>query len=370
MIILNHHVMNNQQLQEYVIDYIEIYTPMAKALAYWHMQALGFSLAARADADTGMPGLSSYVLTSGDIRLVLTAAYPTLTGNNHNEVAGFIAQHYCGIKRLALRTDDVKGVFENSIINGAIPVRFPAVAEDATGRIEEAAIKLYDHCEITFINRSAYKGAFKPGYRAREIRQEPLFSGVDHIASELRINEINHWTRYLSDAIGTRLVQSIERGGENKTGMVLNINQSPDKRLTLVMAEPETYMHKSKVQQNIDTFGPGIHHLAFTTNDLAATIETLAKREVEFVSFPPSYYDLLRSNPEFKEIDIDVLQRNGILIDKEDNTYLLQKFIKPISDRPFFFYEFVQRVNGYEGFALKNINVLKKAEELEIMKAR
>jgi 4-hydroxyphenylpyruvate dioxygenase len=363
--------MNSQQLQEYVIDHIEIYTPMAKALAYWHTQALGFSLAAQADADTGKPGLSSYVITSRNIRLVLTAAYPTLQGNNHNEVTEFIARHYCGIKRVALHTDHVREVFENSIAKGAIPVKFPTVTEDDAGQVEEAAIRLYDHSEITFINRSAYKGCFKPGYRARELKNspQPLFSAVDHIASEVRINEINYWTRYLTGAIGTQLVQSIQKGEENKTGMVLNISQSPDKKLTLVMAEPETYLRKSKVQQNIDTFGPGIHHLAFTTDDLAATIETLTKREVEFVNFPPSYYDLLRNNPEFKEIDIDALQRNGILIDKEEDTYLLQKFIKPISDRPFFFYEFVQRVNGYEGFALKNINVLKKAEELEIMKA-
>jgi len=134
------------------------------------------------------------------------------------------------------------------------------------------------------------------------------------------------------------------------------------------MAEPDGYTGVSKVQQNIDKFGPGIHHLAFATDDIIATVNTFTEKGVEFVSFPRSYYGLLRENPDFKDIDIDLLESNGILIDKEDDTYLLQKFIKPISDRPFFLYEIVQRVNGYNGFALKNINVLKAAEELEIMK--
>jgi 4-hydroxyphenylpyruvate dioxygenase len=151
--------------------------------------------------------------------------------------------------------------------------------------------------------------------------------------------------------------------------MILNINQSLDKKLTLVMAEPDDYTRPSKVQQNIDRFGPGIHHLAFATDDIVKTINAFTAQSVEFVTFPSSYYDLLRSNKEFDDMDIDQLQRNGILIDKEDDTYLLQKFIKPISDRPFFLYEIVQRVNGYNGFALKNINVLKKAEELQIMRS-
>jgi len=363
--------MKNTSLKEYIIDYIEIYTPMAKVLAYWHTQALGFTIVAVADYETGSAGKTSYVLKSGDICLVLTAAYPVGQIAN-TEVSSFIAQNYCGVKRIALRTDDVKGLFENSIANNAIPVKFPVAVVDENGVIEEAAIRLYDQNEIVFINRNAYDGVFKPGYKARNIEQEDIrlapLQSVDHVASEVRINEINYWTQYLSGTIGTELVQRIQKSEANKTGMVLNINQSADKKLTLVMAEPDGYTGVSKVQQNIDKFGPGIHHLAFATDDIIATVNTFTEKGVEFVSFPRSYYGLLRENPDFKDIDIDLLESNGILIDKEDDTYLLQKFIKPISDRPFFLYEIVQRVNGYNGFALKNINVLKAAEELEIMK--
>jgi 4-hydroxyphenylpyruvate dioxygenase len=363
--------MESDFFKVYTIDYIEIYTPMAKALAYWHTKALGFTITAYTDHETGSPGGTSYVLHSGDIRLVITSAYPTNQSVN-NEVTSFIAQSYCGVKRVALQTDDVKALFRKSIANGAVPLKFPAVTQDEHGTIEEAAIKLYDHSEIVFINRNEYRGAFKPGYRPRSAdsnESTPLLLTVDHIASEVRINEINYWTQYLTAAIGTQLVQSIRKSEENKTGMILNINQSLDKKLTLVMAEPDDYTRPSKVQQNIDRFGPGIHHLAFATDDIVKTINAFTAQSVEFVTFPSSYYDLLRSNKEFDDMDIDQLQRNGILIDKEDDTYLLQKFIKPISDRPFFLYEIVQRVNGYNGFALKNINVLKKAEELQIMRS-
>jgi 4-hydroxyphenylpyruvate dioxygenase len=149
--------------------------------------------------------------------------------------------------------------------------------------------------------------------------------------------------------------------------MILNINQSFDKNLTLVISEASEYSQASRVQRNINTYGPGIHHLAFATRDLVETTRTLVDRGIDFVTFPSSYYELLRDDPEFQGLDIAMLEANNILVDKEGDTYLLQKFIKPLSDRPFFIYEIVQRVNGYQGFALRNINVLKRAEELQIM---
>lgn len=364
--------MKNHLIEEYVIDYVEIYAPMAKALAYWHTHALGFRVSAFINADTQAMGTASYVLESDKVRLVVTSAYPTMQGMAYPEVAGFISQHYCGVRRVALRVPSVRAVFDQSIANGAIPLRFPTVTEDTFGQLEEAAIKLYDHSEIVFINRDAYSGAFKPGYQAapKGAHSQPFFTSIDHIASEVRVSEANYWTRYLTGAIGTQLAQQILKSAENKTGMILNVNQSTDKQLTFVIAEPETYQQPSKVQRNIDQFGPGIHHLAFTTPDLKSTVTALTEKGVEFVGFPPSYYDLLRNDEAFRDMDINILQDLGILIDKEDDTFLLQKFIKPISDRPFLLYEIVQRVNGYTGFALKNINVLKKAEELEIYKAK
>jgi 4-hydroxyphenylpyruvate dioxygenase len=363
--------MQTNILNDYSLDYVEIITPMAKPLAYWHTHALGFGMTAYADADTGKPGSSSYLVSSGRIRLLLTSAYPMGKTAADEDVTAFIARNYCGIKRFALRVDSVQETFDKAIAGGAFPVKFPTVLEDNSGRIEEAAIRLYDDREILFINRDDYNGAFKPGYKpASPAKQKDagLLLSVDHIAAEVRMNESHYWTDYLSRAIGTSLVQSIRSGEDNKTGMTLNINQSFDKELTLVIAEPETYKKASRIQRNVDTFGSGIHHLAFTTNDMSEALRMFRENDVEFVNFPPSYYELLRGNDDFRGVNIDDLEAHGILIDKEDDSYLLQKFIKPISDRPFFFYEIVQRVNGYNGFALKNINMLKRAEEMEIAK--
>lgn len=367
---LNSNTMESNHISKHLIDYVEIFTPMAKALAYWHTNALGFSVTAYQNADTGAKGQASYVLESNQVRLVLTSAYPTNAGQPGTEAAAFIAKHYCGVKRIALRVPLVGEAFNNSIVRGAIPLKFPTITRDGDGWVEEAAIKLYDDSEITFINRDAYTGVFKPGYAAEKTTGSPatFFSTIDHIAAEVRVNEARYWTDYLQAAVGTSLVQSIGRSAENKTGMLLYVNQSADQNLTLVVAEPDVHNKESKVQRNIDTFGPGIHHLAFSTPDLMETVRELTVRQVEFVNFPPAYYQILRENDDFREVDIDAMERLGIIVDKEENTFLLQKFIKPISDRPFFIYEIVQRINGYNGFALRNINILKKAEEMEVMK--
>ncbi|HEY4112094.1 VOC family protein [Puia sp.] len=363
--------MNNDLFKEYLLDYVEIYTPMAKALAYWHTQALGFTLVATSGGEMEKQNISSYVLVSGWIRLVLTSTYPTLRPAANPEIASFLARNYSGIKRIALRADSVGDLFEKSVANGAIPTKLPLVTEDESGSFEEASIKLFDDCEISFTDRSSYQGIFKPGYkvaRGHGLQKSLLFS-VDHIATHTRINEIAYWTKYLSNTIGIDLVQSIPKSDENRTGMILNISQSFDRKLTVVMAEPETYKRKSNVQQDLEIFGPGIHHLAFATSDLPETIRILNERNVEFMDVPDSYYELLRKNEDFEDVDLDTLQRWGIIIDKEEDSYLLQKFMKPISDRSYFFYELVQRVNGYDGFALKNITMLRKAAEMEMAKS-
>jgi 4-hydroxyphenylpyruvate dioxygenase len=359
-------------IRAFDIDYIEIYTPMAKLLAYWHTQALGFEIIAFCDGTDGPQKKStiSYVLKSNRICLVLTSTYSDKLMLPNYEVASWLGNNYYGVKRLALHVDSVEDSFTKSISGGAIPIKYPIKYQDDDGYIEEASIKLYDFNEILFVNRSSYKGIFKPGYKtygkAGSKQDSHLFS-IDHIASEVRVNECQYWTNYLSHCIGTNIAQSILRSEANNTGMILNINQSQDANLTLVIAEPDGAATGSKVQKNIDRFGAGIHHIAFTSEDLISTVEELSKKNVEFVRFPDSYYDLLRKEDDFKGVDIDKLQELGIIIDKENDAYLLQKFITPIGDRPFFMYEIVQRINQYKGFALKNINMLKRAEEMDVM---
>lgn len=358
-------------ITEYEIDYVEIYTPMAKLLAHWHQQVLGFTLEGLYNSSAPGDNKVSFVLRSGNVRLVLTSAFPSLNQSDLNEeITKFIAKNQCGVKRVAVLTSDVNVSFERAVKNGAVPLRQPSTLQNEEGKITEASIKLYTDNEILFIDRKHYSGYFKPSYKKIENSKKKdasLFSSIDHIASELNATETEFWTNYLTKTIGTSLVQSIEKSPDNKTGMTLNINQSLNKKLTFVMAEPDGTGVSSKVLDNLNKFGPGIHHLAFSTEDIVSTVKQIENNNVEFVNTPSAYYTLLRQNPEMKSIDIDLLEKYGILIDKEDDTFLYQKFIKPYGDRPFFFYEIVQRVNGYSGFALKNINVLKKAEEYDII---
>lgn len=361
--------MNRDQFDNSHIDYVEMYVPMAKPLAYWHMKALGFSITAYSGIETGRPGIASYVLTSNNIALVLTAAYPVNNVATPWEISSFTATNSCGVKRIAFRVDSVKDSFYEAVTNGAIPTKFPVTIEDESGYIEEAAIKLYDHSEIVFINRDNYSGIFRPGYKmfvSGTNGHKPFFNSLDHIASELRINEVEPWTNYLNRTLKTLIIQKVGRTDDNKTGMIMNMSQTADKENIFVMSESESHNTSSRVQQSIEKFGSGIHHIAFSTDDIIGAIRELRSRSVDLVSFPPAYYDLLRQNKDLEGMDIDALQEQGILVDKEGDGYLLQKFLKPMGDRPYLFYEIIQRVNGYNGFALNNIAMLRKAEEIQI----
>ena len=351
------------------IDYVEIYAPAAKPLVYWHEKALGFSVGAYKGQETGFPGISSYVLRSNKVSLVITSAYPVCNENGEGDVPAFVQLNSCGVKRIAFRVDSVREYFMAALANGAIPIRFPYKVSDEFGSFEEAAIKLFDQNEILFIDRSHYFGPFKPGYKtqhAKESTDRQNFRSIDHIACELRINETDYWTDYMKKSLGNNLVQRIGRSVENLTGMIMNISQTANKEAMFVLTESEKHFQEAKVQQNIDKYGPGIHHLAFSTNNIIDVIKELRARDVDFVGFPKTYYEQLRKNSDLKGIDIEALEEQGILIDKEGETYLLQKFIKPMGDRPYFFYEIVERVNGYNGFALNNITALRKAEEAQI----
>lgn len=351
------------------IDYIEMYVPVAKPLVYWHEKALGFSVSAYKGQDTGFPGISSYVLRSNNIALMITSSYPYCSETRGGDVDVFVKLNSCGVKRIAFRVDSVQESFLTALANGAIPIRFPYIVSDEFGSYEEAAIKLFDQNEILFIDRSRYFGPFKPGYKTQNGKVDSgkqSFRSIDHIACELRINETDHWTDYMKKSLGNKIVQRIGRSVENLTGMIMNISQTVNNEAMFVLTESEKHFQEAKVQQNIDRYGPGIHHLAFSTNNIIDVIKELRSRDVDFVGHPKAYYDQLREKSDLQGIDIDLLEEQGILIDKEGDAYLLQKFIKPMGDRPYFFYEIVERINGYNGFALNNIIALRKAEETQI----
>ncbi|MGB3180602.1 MAG: VOC family protein [Cyclobacteriaceae bacterium] len=348
-----------------MLDHIEIIVPLAKPLAYWHTHALGFKHTATLNAH----GKISFLLEKGSIKLVITSAY-YLTDQSA-DVLSFISKNHTGVRRIAFQSEDVETSWQEAIYKGAIPLSSPDSLKDDKGTVVTGSVKLLDQSEICFVSRQNYDGYFLPGYIPTGSEDENSaisFEEIDHIASEVRVNEMAYWAKYLGNSINTNLIQEIPSGPENTTGIALMINKARSSSLTFVIAEPSMPGLDNKIQDNINQYGSSIHHLAFSCSDLLSTVEELQSTKIEFVETPSAYYDLLREDASLKDLDIDRLQRLGVLVDKEGDGYLLQKFIKPFGDMPFLFYELVQRVNGYSGFALKNIKVLKKAEELQIMK--
>ncbi|MGB0521653.1 MAG: 4-hydroxyphenylpyruvate dioxygenase [Flammeovirgaceae bacterium] len=351
-------------------DYIECYVGMARMVAFWHAKTLGFKVIGYCGPETGVPEKVSYFLQKNDIKLVITsAAQPS-----SYDIVSFVDLHGNGVKRLAIRVDDVATFYQKAVTNGAIPIREPFRKEDKHGFVEQAYVKLFDDNEIAFINADQYHGLFMPGYQnvAHEWehtagQEDTLLTKIDHIACALRENEMRIWESYLHNMLDATTVQEFGQGdiATNKSGLILKVLQNAQKSLNKVLVEPDNKEKKSQIQVFIDkNFGTGIQHVAFASEDIFTTVKRMREGGMIFTSFPDSYYDLLRE--KHPHLNVDKIQECRLLCDVEDDALLLQTFTTPIGDRPTLFYEVVQRVNDYEGFGLGNINTLFEAVEKDL----
>jgi 4-hydroxyphenylpyruvate dioxygenase len=344
-------------------DFIEFYVGSAKMWAYWHVKSLGFEIKGYLGPETGFKDRVSYYLEKNKIKFVLTSAVkPT-----NYEVAYFLQRHGDGVKRWSLKVSDVRNAYSNALKNGAVPVRNPKKIEDENGYIEEAAIKLYDDAEIVFTNRDNYKGIFRPGFRKplHNIKSSSEDSGlieVDHIVGNVRTNEMNLWENYLNKSLNFETFIEFGAGDISTQYSALLSKVVRSKEGAPVknpINEPFEGLKKSQIEEYIDEyFGSGIQHIAITTDNIIQTIKVLRDNGVEFLSVPDTYYDLLKERGFEVTENIDELKKYGILCDTEGKGYLLQLFTKPISDRPTFFYEIIQRRKGAEGFGQGNFQSL------------
>ncbi len=344
-------------------DYVEFYVGSAKMWAHWHEKALGMKVVGYLGAETGVKDKSSYYLEKNNFRVVITTALNPV----YYEITSFVTKHGDGVKRWALKVKDVKTAFENSVKNGAIPERSPRVYEDDKGSIEEAAIKLYDDAEIVFINRDKYNGIFKPGFgnpvQHLEITAEETgLAAIDHIVGNVRINEMNLWANYLNKSLNFETFIDFGPGDiSTKYSALLSkvVRSKEGASVKNPINEPFEGIKKSQIEEFINVYnGSGIQHIAVSTPDIIKTIAALRANGVEFLSVPESYYDALKERGLEVTEDIDQLKKYGILCDTEGDGYLLQLFTKPIGDRPSFFYEFIQRRKGAQGFGQGNFQTL------------
>lgn len=350
-------------------DYVEFYVGSAKAVAYWHINGLGFELSGYAGPETGMEDRVSYYLTKNNLQVVVSSPVRP----SDREVADFIVKHGDGVKRMAYAVDDVNFAYEYAIKHKAVGLRAPERFEDENGWIEEAAIKVYDDTEIILVNRDNYRGIFKPGYEKAPLKlvastKETGLQQIDHIVGNVRINEMDMWANYLNDAFDFETFIDFGPGdiATEYSALLSKVVRSKDQVIKNPINESYVGRRKSQIEEYLEEYqGTGIQHIAITTPDIIATIDAMRANGVEFLDAPDTYYDNLRVRQDEIAEDISELQRLGILCDLEGEGYLLQIFTKPVGDRPTFFYEIIQRRKGAQGFGKGNFQALFESIEQE-----
>lgn len=351
-------------------DFVEFYVGSAKATAFWYVQALGLEVSGYLGPETGVRDRVSYLLTRRDLKLVVTSALLPQA----SEAAEFVQRHGDGVKRWAIAVDDVEAAFDFAVRRGAVAASAPRRLEDAAGAVVEAALRVYDDTEIALVDRKTYRGVFRPGFRAPEAApryqgEDTHLVGVDHIVGNVRANEMDLWADYFNRALGFETFVDFKAGdiGTRYSGLLSKVVRGRSGTIKNPINEPYAGLKKSQIEEYLEAYrGSGVQHIAVATDDLLAAVRSLRRNGVEFLSVPRAYYEELRRrwSPAFRE-RVEDLQELGILCDLEGRGYLLQLFTKPVGDRPTFFFEFIQRREGAQGFGKGNFQALFEALELE-----
>jgi len=351
-------------------DYIELYVGNAKQAAHYYKTAFGFQSLAYAGLETGVKDRTSYVLVQDKIRLVLTSPL-----NSDSPIGEHIKKHGDGVKVIALWVEDARSAFEETTKRGAKPYMEPTVEKDEHGEVVRSGIYTYGETVHIFVERKNYKGAFMPGYKPLKSEYNPSTIGlkyVDHMVGNVGWNEMNTWVKWYEDVMGFVNFLSFDdkQITTEYSALMSKVMSNGNGRIKFPINEPAEGKKKSQIEEYLDFYeGPGVQHIAVATDDIISTVKLMRERGVEFLSAPPqAYYDmtperLSRFDHELQE-DIKQLQKLGIMIDADEEGYLLQIFTKPVQDRPTLFFEVIQRV-GARGFGAGNFKALFESIERE-----
>jgi len=346
-------------------DYIEFYVGNAKQAAYYYKAAFGFQSLAYAGPETGVKDRASYVLRQGKVTLILTTAlFPD------HPIAEHVKLHGDGVKVLALWVDDATKSFEETVKRGAKPFMNPQKLEDDNGFVILSGIHTYGDTVHVFVERSQYKGIFLPGYKEWNSDFKPSevgFKYVDHCVGNVGWGEMNTWAKFYADVMGfTQLISFDDKDISTEyTALMSKVMANGNGRIKFPINEPAEGKKKSQIEEYIQFYqGPGVQHIALATDDIVFTVSELRKRGVEFLYVPDTYYDDLLERVGNIDEDIDILKKLNILVDRDDEGYLLQLFTKPVEDRPTVFYEIIQR-KGAKSFGKGNFKALFESIERE-----
>ncbi|WP_456424965.1 4-hydroxyphenylpyruvate dioxygenase [Rhodocaloribacter sp.] len=347
-------------------DYIEFYVGNAKQAAYYYQSAFGFRIIGYRGLETGSRTEASYLLQQGKIRFVLTTP---LTPDSF--IAEHIKRHGDGVRDIAMWVDDAAYSYEETVRRGAKAVREPEVLEDEHGRIVRASIATYGDTIHTFVERKDYHGLFMPGFVAWE---NPYWNPgpvglkyVDHCVGNVNLGEMNTYVDFYANVLGFKNLLSFDDKdiSTEYSALMSKVMANGNERIKFPINEPATGRKKSQIEEYLDFYyGPGVQHVAMATDDILGTVTALRDRGVQFLSVPTTYYDELQTRVGKIDEPVDALQELGILVDRDDEGYLLQIFTKPVEDRPTLFYEIIQR-KGARSFGKGNFKALFESIERE-----
>ena len=346
-------------------DYVELYVGNAKQSAHFYKTAFGFQSEAYAGLETGMKDRVSYVLKQDKIRLVLTS--PLTKDGLINE---HINTHGDGVKVVALWVEDATKAWQETTKRGAKSYMEPTTEKDENGIVVRSGIYTYGETVHIFVERKNYNGVFLPGYRKWESHYNPEPVGIkfiDHMVGNVDWDEMNKWCEFYAKVMGFAQIISFDDNdiSTDYTALMSKVMSNGNGRIKFPINEPAEGKKKSQIEEYIEFYnGPGVQHIAVATDDIVATVSAMRKRGVEFLYVPDSYYDDLLDRVGEIDEDVEVLKKHGILIDRDDEGYLLQLFTKPVVDRPTMFFEIIQR-KGAQSFGKGNFKALFEAIERE-----
>jgi 4-hydroxyphenylpyruvate dioxygenase len=346
-------------------DYIEFYVGNAKQAALYYQHCFGFELVAYAGPETGVRDRASYVVQQNKIRFVLTTSLvPDSEINNH------VKKHGDGVKVLALWVDDAKKSFHETVSRGAEIAAEPKVLSDEQGEVVVSSIKTYGETIHTFVERKNYKGVFLPGYREvkNKLKVTPIgLKYVDHCVGNVELGQMNTWVKFYEDVMGFKLLITFDDNdiSTEYSALMSKVVSNGNGYIKFPINEPAKGKKKSQIEEYLDFYhGAGVQHIAVATDDIIHTVSELKNRGVEFLRVPDVYYEDVQQRVGHINEDWKELQKLNILIDRDEEGYLLQIFSKPVQDRPTLFFEIIER-NGAKSFGKGNFKALFEAIELE-----
>lgn len=346
-------------------DYIEFWVGNAKQSAMFYRAAFGFRLVGYRGPETGVRDRASYLLQQDKLRFVLTSAL-----GPESEIADHVHRHGDGVKDMAFWVDDARAAHAVAIARGATSARDPEVLQDEGGEVVIAAIRTYGDTIHSIVERKNYRGLFLPGFVPVDSPLQSAGTGlkyVDHCVGNVELGRMNHWVKFYEDVLGFTNILTFDDKtiSTEYSALMSKVMSNGNGRIKFPINEPAEGRRKSQIDEYLDFYrGPGVQHVAVATDDIITTVRDLLARGVEFLTVPATYYDTVLDRVGTIDEEISALAELGILVDRDDEGYLLQIFTKPVQDRPTLFYEIIQR-KGAKSFGAGNFKALFEAIERE-----